>query len=249
NLASALGAVNEKFPLTVYLSDSVAQAQKDAIKSRLGADIAVAGFDYTSKEQALKAFKGANNSEAALIQGIGGNPLPASFDVRLKAGSAAERAKKLVADLSKMGGVEEVQFLQDEAGKLKSLLDAFSFGGLAAGLGVFIGVLFISYSTLKLAVVRHIDEVEVLKLMGSPRSFIMAPFLLEGLLQGVVASGIAIAILYGLLTLAGSGALSFVPAGATLVFMPFWAWGGLVAAGGLLGLSGSFFAFFKTLKM
>ena len=119
------------------------------------------------------------------------------------------------------------------------------FGGIAAGFFVLIGVVFISYSTLKLAVVRHSDEVDVLRLMGSSRSFVMAPFLIEGMLQGVAASGLAILLLFALVRTVSSGAVAFIPAGADLAFMPIWAWAGLILAGGLMGLSGSLFAFFR----
>ena len=249
NLKAALGAVNEKVPLTVYLSDGISAAMTDAIKARLSREPVVAGFDYTSKEQALKEFKSTSDNVGALLDSIGGNPLPASFDVRLKAESAQDGAARLAADLKKMPGVEEVQFLQEEAGQLKAMFNSFSYAGLILGLGVLLGVVFISYSTLRLAVIRHSDEIEVMKLMGSRRSFIMAPFLFEGAVQGVAAAGLSLGLLYGILRLLTRGpSILLLPAGS-VSFLPPWAWFGIILAGGLLGLTGSLFAFFRTLRM
>ncbi len=152
--------------------------------------------------------------------------------------------QKLVADLRKMPGVEEVQYLQEEAGKLKSMLSSFKYAGMLLGLGVLLGVVFISYSTLRLAVLRHAEEIEVYKILGSTRMFIMGPFLFEGLFQGLIAASLSLAILYGLLRVL-SGGLVMLP---MVSFLPLWACAGMLAAGGLLGLTGSFFAFFRTLR-
>ena len=92
NLNAALGAVNEKFPLTLYITDSASAAMLDAIKARLTSDPAVAGFEYISKEQALKEFKESAKGEAPLLDSLGNNPLPASLDISLKASSSRSRA-------------------------------------------------------------------------------------------------------------------------------------------------------------
>jgi cell division transport system permease protein len=248
SLGAALRTAGEKFPLTVYLSDSVTAAQMDMLKDRLKSDPAVAGFDYTSKEQALKDFKGVSSDEASLIGGLGANPLPASFDVRLKAGPGTPPAERLVLDLRKMPGVEEVQYLQEAAGRLKSVFESFKLAGLILGVGVLLGVVFISYSTLRLHVLKHIEEIEVMKLMGSTRLFIMGPFLFEGAIQGTVAAAVSLGLLYGFLhAYSSSPAAVLIPSGIT--FLPAWAWSGMLAAGGLLGLTGSFFAFIRTLRM
>ncbi len=248
NLKGAFSAVNEKFPLTVYLSDGVTAAQMDAIKSRLGSDLLVASVGYTSKSQALKDFSGTDEDEASLINSMGMNPLPASFDIGLRAGGAPGSAEKLVQGLKSMPGVEDVQYLREEAGRLKNLFNSFELFGFALGLAVLIGVAFISYSTLRLAVLRHASEIEVMKFLGSTRPFIMGPFLAEGALQGFVASGISVGFLYVTVRwVETSKALSTLS--GDVHFLPPPAWIGLMFAGTLLGFTGSFFAFFRSLKM
>ncbi len=249
NMKAALGAVTEKFPLTVFLKDGVSQAQMDSVKSRLKADPSVASFGFTSKEQALQYFKSSKKADASLIESLGGNPLPASFDVTLRAESSPESVIRLAKDLRALPGVDEVQYLQEEAGRLRSVLGTFRLAGLVLGLGVLLGVVFISYSTLRLAVLRHSDEIEVMKLMGATRLFIMGPFLAEGLLQGLIAAALSLGLLYGLLSILSANAATALLTPGGLAFLPLWALAGMVGAGGLLGLTGSFFAFFRTLRM
>jgi cell division transport system permease protein len=247
NFQGALSSVNEKFPLTVYLSDGITAAQMDAVHKRLDSDPQVASVAFTSKEQALKEFSQTAGEETPLIKSIGMNPLPASFDIRLKAEGAGS-PDELVKSLRTMAGVEDVQYLREEAGRLKKMLDSFKLAGLALGLAVLVGVVFISYSTLRLAVLRHQGEIEVMKLLGSTRPFIMGPFLAEGALQGLMASGLSVGLLYGAVRwISTSKALPVLDGG--IHFLPPTAWLGIIFIGTFLGFTGSFLAFFRTLKM
>jgi cell division transport system permease protein len=169
--------------------------------------------------------------------------------VRLKPDAGAGPAEGLIKKLKGMRGVEDVQYLQEEAGKLRSLINSFRLAGLILGFGVLLGVVFISYSTLRLAVLAHSDEVQVMKLMGATRPFIMAPFLFEGAIQGVIAASMSLGLLYGLLRVFSRSSAMMLLAPSGLAFLPFWAWSGIVLAGGVLGLMGSFFAFSRTLRM
>jgi len=248
NLQGALSAVNEKFPLTVYLYDGITTAQMDAVNKRLNADPLVASVVFTSKDKALKEFSDTASDETPLIKSIGMNPLPASFDIRLKGEGAAGSPDDLVKALRTMAGVEDVQYLREEAGRLKRMLDSFKFAGLALGLAVLVGVVFISYSTLRLAVLRHQGEIEVMKLLGSTRPFIMGPFLAEGALQGVMASGLSVGLLYAAVRwISVSKAMPVLDGG--IHFLPPAAWLGIIFVGTFLGFTGSFLAFFRTLKM
>lgn len=247
NVQGALSAVNEKFPLTVYLSDGITAAQMDAVNKRLNSDPMVASVVFTSKDQALKEFSETSGEETPLIKSIGMNPLPASFDIGLKAEGAGSTGD-LIKALRGMAGVEDVQYLQEEAGRLKKMLDSFKLAGLALGLAVLVGVVFISYSTLRLAVLRHQGEIEVMKLLGSTRPFIMGPFLAEGALQGLMASGLSVGLLYAAVRwISVSKALPVLDGG--IHFLPPAAWLGIIFVGTFLGFTGSFLAFFRTLKM
>ena len=249
NMKAALGAVAERVPLTVYLSEVVSQAQKEAVQARLAGDPSVAGVSFTSKEKALSEFGSGMKREKDLIGSLGANPLPASFDVTLKAESPEPAVAALVQAIQKYPGVDEVQYLQAEAGKLKTLFRSFTVAGGVLGLGVLLGVVFISYSTLRLAVLNHTDEIAVMKLMGARKRFIMGPFLFEGAFQGLVASVLALGLLFVFLRAVSDSAAVMLLAPSGIAFLPTWGWGGMILAGGLFGLTGSFFAFYRTLRL
>jgi len=249
NMESALGAISERFPLTVYVSDRISDQQLEDIGKALTNSKIVAEFTYTSKKRALEEFRETLAEGADILNAIGDNPLPASFDISIKAGMAKSSVDELIAGLEGMKGIVEVQYLKEEADKLRSLLSSVMVIGVLVGLGVLFGVVFISYSTLRLAVLNHTEEIEVMKLMGATRFFIMAPFLLEGAIQGLGSAALSLGLLYLFLKLFSGAysALLLTPGG--FEFLPFWAWSGLMVAGGLLGLMGSFFAFSRTLRL
>ncbi len=249
NMKSALGMMTERFPLTVYLTDGISASQLDAVKKRLAGDPSVASYEYTSKEKAFELFKQTLKDEGTILESLGENPLPASFDIKLKTGAEGLSAETMIGELGSMAGVDEVQYLRDEAGKLRSLLGSFKMAGFVLGLGVLLGVVFISYSTLRLAVLNHSEEIDVMKLMGATRLFVMAPFLLEGALQGLIAAVLSLGLLYGMLDVFSDASAVMLLTPTGLEYPPLWASAGILAAGGILGLTGSFFAFSRTLRM
>lgn len=249
NMKSALGVMTERFPLTVYLTDDIAEPQLDALKKRLAGDPAVASYEYTSKKRAFELFKQTLGDEGAILESLGENPLPASFDIKLRTETEGGSADRLMEELGAVAGVDEVQYLKDEASKLRSLLGSFRMAGLVLGLGVLLGVVFISYSTLRLAVLNHSEEIDVMKLMGASRLFVMAPFLLEGAMQGFIASVLSLGLLYGMLRAFSDASAMVLLTPTGLEYLPLWASAGIIMAGGFLGLTGSFFAFSRTLRM
>jgi len=249
NMNSALGMMTERFPLTVYLSDDISTAQLDALKKRVVDDPSVAGMEYTSKKRAFELFKEKLKDEASIMESLGDNPLPASLDISVKPDTRVGTVDAMLDDVRSMPGVGEVQYLRDEASKLRSFMDSIKSAGLVLGLGVLLGVVFISYSTLRLAVLNHLEEISVLKLMGATRLFIMTPFLLEGALQGLASAVLSLGLLYGLLRAFSDASAIVLLTPTGLSFLPVWAWSGILAAGALLGLTGSFFAFGRTLRM
>src|SRR5712692_7848474 len=76
--------------MSVYLKDEVTDAERRAIEIALAPGTIVAAHEYVSKDAALARFKQTFSELAGSIDTLGQNPLPASYDVRLESGPAAE---------------------------------------------------------------------------------------------------------------------------------------------------------------
>ncbi len=72
--------------LSVYLKDDITPAERRAVEGAIAPSDLVAAHEYVSKSDALARFKQAFGDLGAAVDGVGGNPLPASLEVRLRPG-------------------------------------------------------------------------------------------------------------------------------------------------------------------
>src|SRR2546421_4616737 len=83
--------------LSVYLKDDVTPAERRAIETALAPDDLVASHEYVSKSDALVRFKQTFTDLSPALDTVGTNPLPASFEVRLRPGPAGGSAVDILA--------------------------------------------------------------------------------------------------------------------------------------------------------
>ena len=125
--------------------------------------------------------------------------LPTSLGVALRDGLAgAQRLQPEFERLRKAPGVEEVELMGDWVDRLVAAARLLRVGGLLLAALVGIACLYVVSSTIRLGVFARREEIEILKLVGATDGFVKAPFLVEGMIQGTVGAGMALALLYGL---------------------------------------------------
>jgi cell division transport system permease protein len=205
-----------------------------------------------SKQAALERFRRRMGGDAELLEGLDENPLPASIEVDLvPAERSSEGLASLAARLAALPGAAEVShghaWVEGYARAL-SLMQAaaFAIGGVLA-----LAALVIVTNTIRLAVYARRDEIDILMLVGATRTFVSIPFLLEGLVQGVLGGLLALALVYGVFSLLGGplqGAFTFLLGHATPAFLGGGARAALVAGGAALGVVGSAAALLQGLR-
>jgi cell division transport system permease protein len=134
--------------------------------------------------------------------------------------------------------------------RLDSLVKVAGGAGTFFGAVLLVAATFTTSNVIRLAMYSRRDEVEILQLVGATRAFIQGPFLLEGLLQGLMGGLLALGLLGGThLTLT-----AMVPASGNLFlrlltagFLDAWTATALVLGGGAMGFIGSLFAVRKFL--
>ena len=197
-----------------------------------------------SREQALERFRRGVGRGAALLEGLSENPLPASLEISLAAAAALVRgpgARRRRAS-RELPGVADVASGRDWVeGYLRGVA---LVRGVGTGLGVILALasLLIIANTIRLAVLSRRDELEILSLVGASRSFVAAPFLIEGWLQGALGGALALAALYAIFRLVLPGlefGLELVLGGVEPRFFELRECLALVLAGSGLGLFGA----------
>jgi len=198
NLGALLSEWKEQFQITVFLEDGITAEQLALLKKRIQSESAVKAMTYTSKEEALQNFRRELKGKESLLEGLGENPLPASFQIRVHESSQTpEDLGKLSAFLSRLEGVEDVMYGQEWVDRLAAAVRILRLLGLSVGLALSLASVLIVSNTIRLAVYARADEIEIMRLVGATKMHIRAPFLLEGMIQGGLGAGLALLLLYG----------------------------------------------------
>lgn len=252
NLQAILSDWRAQFEVVVFLRDDITPDQQELLRRRLQAETAVAAVQYSSKEEALALFKRDLHGQASLLEGLGDNPLPASFQLRIREEhQTGPGMRALVGALERLEGVEEVLYGHEWVEQIGRLVSVLQVGGWAFGIILGGGALFIVANTIRLAVYARADEIEILRLVGATRAYIRAPFILEGLFQGLLGALLALLFLFAghqlvvwRLGLAPAGLLAL---GAGRFLEPLHV-AGLLVAGAALGGMGSLLSVRRFLK-
>ncbi len=243
NLENAAENWSERVQVTVYFDKELAPQDRSILREKITALSGVSRVSYVTRDEALKRFKSRLRGQDTLLEGVRAEVLPTSFEISLKR-SHRETAsvENFVTDLKRIPGITEVQYGEEWVRRFNSFLNFMRLLGALLGGFLVIAVIFIVSNTIKLTIYSRRDELEVMSLVGATSFFIKAPFLLEGLIQGIVGSSLSIVLLFGLyeafLHNAG-GFITFNPVTSGLNFLPLEYVGGILFAGALLGFIGS----------
>ncbi|MBW1998404.1 MAG: ABC transporter permease [Deltaproteobacteria bacterium] len=192
----------QSLSMSVYLKDGIDGEQLQRIRSELrklpGAELK----RFISKEQAKKDLIRALGSQAALLEGIEQNPLPASFEVVFEdIGKSGINAQSIQERLERLEGVDEVQYSEQWIERFEGFLKLLKVAGIIVGALLCLAVLFIITNTIKLAIYSRKEEIEIYKIVGATDWFVKTPFLMEGAIQGLVGGILALGALFLLYSL------------------------------------------------
>ncbi len=256
NLEQLLRGWGEQIQVAAYLRKSLDPSEVPALVQRVKAYPEVAGVRLISQDEAWRDFQTALGNQSGLLDGLPHDLLPASLEITLgpanRDGTAVEQ---LVQRLNQESVIANVDYPQEWVERLGLIILAVQWVKWTLGGLLFLATFFIVGSVVRLALLARQDEVEIMQLVGASEDLIQAPFVLEGMIQGLTGAAIAIALLWGgflflsnqLPTLAGVLAPLMRPRFLTLANV-----GLLLAIGWLLGAAGSLFSlrrFIRTWKV
>ena len=182
--------------LSVYLNDDVSPEQRRAVDAALASSDVVASREYVSKADALTRFRQTFSDLSSALDGLGGNPLPASIEARLRAGPDTSAAvDALAARLQQMPGVADVRYDRQWLARLMSAIGVVRGVGLVLGAVLTVAAALTVANVVRLALYARRDELEIMQLVGAPQAFIRGPFVMEGVLQGGAGAMLALAAL------------------------------------------------------
>lgn len=180
--------------IQVFLYDDISEETLSAIENTAKSKKGVISIMYQSKSQALDSLKKEWGEESYLLDGLEkDNPLPNSYIIKVEDIIYAEN---VVNSLKTLDGVEEVKYDKGVIDKLITVADYIRFGGIIIiAILVFVSVFLIS-NTIKLTVNSRRREINIMKYVGATNNYIRGPFIIEGVLFGLIGAIISIIIVY-----------------------------------------------------
>jgi len=175
--------------LSVYLADDVTAAQRQAIETTLAPSEAIASRTLVSKADAMARFKQTFTDLASTIDTLGDNPLPASYEVRMRpAANVGDAVDRLAGRARSLPGVVDVRYDRQWIGRLLSAVRIVRGIGIGLGLLLTVAAALTVANVVRLALYARRDELEIMQLVGAPNVYVRGPFVMEGVLQGGIGA-------------------------------------------------------------
>jgi cell division transport system permease protein len=182
--------------LTVSVADGTPLPAVDAFEATLRARSDVASVSFQTKAQVLQQLSSDPRNQQ-LLQQIQGNPVPAKIEVHVRNLGAVGAIDTVARRWPGVDPNEPTDYQGDFIANVLRLSDWLT----AAGLGLLAILVVVSVvivmNTIRTAVYHRRREIELMKLVGATEWFVRGPFLLEGIMTGLIAAALAAAVVMG----------------------------------------------------
>lgn len=243
--------VESQTVVRVFMQDAATQEQNQALEGVLKSQPGVKSVTYENKVQAFNNAKANLEKGSRLLEGFDANkknPYPNSFIVHL---DKPEFAQGLVTAAEGKPGVESIANDSDTINLLISWAKTIRTIGVIIFIILVLIALFLIGNSIKLAVFGRRREIEIMKFVGATNWFIRGPFILEGILIGLMGAILAVILLYLAYQAAFNKAqvsMPFLRLPSPTVIRDWFSWQ-FVLAGMAIGALGSFLSIRKHLKV
>ena len=183
-------SVESEVNITAYVSDKASQDDINKVEDWIKTLDGVSSVTFTTKEQALENFKKSMSSSPDIIDQLDGeNPLPASIDIELSDPQKVESVENQIKDNEDFKNICDNK--SDPSDSLKYGKQTVERLFALIILMVFISFVFIN-NTIRLAILSRRREIAIMRLVGASNGFIRGPFLMEGALNALIGTALAI---------------------------------------------------------
>jgi cell division transport system permease protein len=233
--------------VSVFLRDDISDSQLNNLNQILTQMPQVSTVHYESKQEAFQRFQRIFANQQALVQNISQDSLPASFRVKLKDPS---QFQVVAVQLQGQPGIDRIVDQRALLNRLFAVTRVFRIGMIVVAIIMLISAAALIGNTVRLAVFNRRKEIGIMRLVGATNWHIRMPFLIEGIIEGLLGAGTAILFLFiakviFIDPLRGKvGFLPLVASGDIIFTVPL-----LVGAGAVVAAVASLFAMRRFLEV
>lgn len=196
NIGVAVEEAKQDFEsVSAYLEDDVTTQDAETIIMQLAGMEEIAEIYYLDKDTAMEQWKVQQwGDDAYMLDGLVENPLPNSIEITVRELSDADKVAEV---LGTFDGIMKINYYKETVDKLVKVTDALTKGMLVIMAFLVIVSVVVVSNTVKLTVFARQREIEIMKYVGATNWFIRGPFLIEGIVIGLISAFVSV-ILTGL---------------------------------------------------
>ncbi|HZK55481.1 MAG TPA: permease-like cell division protein FtsX [Desulfosporosinus sp.] len=249
NASNMAKSFESELEIAAFVQSDTTPEAVNALQTQLKAMPGVASVTIVTKDQALTDFgKTMGDSQSSLVADLGGtNPFTDKLTVKA---TDPQNVKAIAATMSTLPGIDKVRYGQGFVDQLLSFTQWLRWIGLGVVGAFSIAAIVLISINVKMNVFSRRREIQIMKLVGASNSFVRWPFLIEGMVLGLVGGALAAGIVgmgYNWITMYVQSTLTFLPVVQNqLLFQQVSV--GLLLAGMAMGAIGSGFSLQKFLK-
>jgi cell division transport system permease protein len=180
--------------ISINIADDTPLSSVYDYQTQLSADARVASVKFITKDEALANFT-ADPNNAVLAQQLDGNPLDAKLEVRVRNLSDVAAVDTLARQWSGVDPTNPTNYQGDFVKRMLQLSQWLSLAGVGLLAILVVVSVVIVMNTIRTAVYHRRKEIEVMKLVGATEWFVRGPFVIEGVMTGLIAASIALSLL------------------------------------------------------
>ena len=196
---TALTAIQDKIDISVYFKSVVPEDEILKVKKAIETLPEIKEVEYISKDQALLDFQEKHKDDPTISQSIEelqNNPLLASFNVKAHDPNEYAGIAEYLNKASFNADFEKVTYAQNEIviERLNKIIATAEKSGLILIIALAAIAILVTFNTIRLAIYSSREEIEIMRLVGASNSFIRGPYLVEGIMYGVIAAILSVLI-------------------------------------------------------
>ena len=193
NINSLLDLIEGQNVVMVYVQDEATDYETESLGLQLEGMTNIKKVEFVPREVAFESQKEQFGDKAALLEGLSAEILPDAYKVVVDDLSMFDNTVSKIRDLD---SVLQVRENSDLASKVETIRNAVSYISLGIVAILFLVSMFIVSNTIRITIYNRRLEISIMKAVGATNSFIRWPFLVEGMLLGVISAVVSLALLY-----------------------------------------------------
>jgi len=197
---AAAGSIQDKIDISAYFNTNTSEDQILNIKQSLESLSQVQSVEYISRDQALAIFQQNHANDPTVTQAINQldtNPLEASLNIKANDPSQYASIADYLASPSLASYIDTVSYTQnqDVIDRLARIVKNVEMGGwiMIVLLGLVAGL--VVFNTIRLAIYSNREEIGVMRVVGASNSLVRGPYVVEGMIWGIIATLVSLAFL------------------------------------------------------